>query len=176
MPTRYSAGGSTNAGDAEHAIDCLDHPVLPDPSAFPALAAQAGARRRCSARCWCGPGWGARVAGPGHADPGAHPGAGLAAHLRDRDLQDPVTPYRGRCPWPASCRRGVLVTWAGQSHVAYYYSPCIRALDQAYLIDGTLPAAGPSATTDRRRRRRRRQASDSDGMPWKGLPASRQAS
>jgi hypothetical protein len=26
--------------------------------------------------------------------------------------------------------------------VAYYYSACVRAADQAYLIQGTLPAPG----------------------------------
>jgi hypothetical protein len=28
------------------------------------------------------------------------------------------------------------------NHVAYFYSPCVRAIDQAYLVDGTLPPTG----------------------------------
>jgi hypothetical protein len=38
------------------------------------------------------------------------------------------------------------VTWQGENHVAYYYSACVRALDQAYLVDGTVPAAGTVCT------------------------------
>ena len=143
MSDRYSAGGSSNAGDAEHAIDCLDHPVLPDPSAFPALAAQAAVRAPVFGPLlvWT---WVGCAVWPVPADrtPAPTPAAGSPPILVTGTLHDPVTPYRWAVSLAGELSRGVLVTWAGQSHVAYYYSPCIRALDQAYLIDGTLPAAG----------------------------------
>ena len=31
-------------------------------------------------------------------------------------------------------QHGELVTWQGVNHVAYYYSPCIRAIDQSYFV------------------------------------------
>jgi hypothetical protein len=30
--------------------------------------------------------------------------------------------------------------------VAYYYSACVRAIDQAYLVEGSLPAAGAACS------------------------------
>jgi hypothetical protein len=59
---------------------------------------------------------------------------------------DPVTPY----PWAVDLAReltgGALLTWQGQSHVASFYSACVRAADQAYLVDGTVPAPRTTCT------------------------------
>jgi hypothetical protein len=35
---------------------------------------------------------------------------------------------------------GVLVTRVGEDHVAYFYSSCVRSIDEAYLVAGTVPA------------------------------------
>ena len=147
MTDTYSAGGSTNAEDAERAIDCLDHPVLPDPSAFPALAAQAATRAPVFGPLlvytWLGcavwPVRATRVPAPTTA-------VGSPAILVTGTVHDPVTPYRWAESLAGELSHGVLVTWDGQSHVAYYYSPCIRAIDEAYLIGGTVPATGTTCS------------------------------
>jgi hypothetical protein len=59
---------------------------------------------------------------------------------------DPITPYGWAVDLAKELSGGVLLTWQGQSHVAYFYSPCVRAIDQAYLVSGTLPAAGTTCT------------------------------
>jgi hypothetical protein len=56
--------------------------------------------------------------------------------------KDPATPYVWAQRLAAELQHGVLVTWQGENHVAYYYSGCVRAIDQAYFVAGTLPAAG----------------------------------
>jgi pimeloyl-ACP methyl ester carboxylesterase len=143
MTDTYSAGGSTNGGDAERAIDCLDHPVLPDPREFPALAAQAATSAPVFGPLlvWT---WVGCAVWPVPADrtPAPTPAVGSPPILVTGTLHDPVTPYRWAVSLAGELSKGVLVTWDGSSHVAYYYSPCIRALDQAYLIDGTVPTAG----------------------------------
>jgi hypothetical protein len=55
---------------------------------------------------------------------------------------DPATPYRWAVSLAGELEHGELVTWEGENHVAYFYSPCIRAIDQAYLISGILPPPG----------------------------------
>ena len=55
---------------------------------------------------------------------------------------DPVTPYGWSVSLAAELTGGDLLSWAGRSHVAYFYSACVRSADQAYLVDGTLPSPG----------------------------------
>jgi len=58
---------------------------------------------------------------------------------------DPATPYA----WAVSLARqmhGVILTWDGVDHVAYYYSACVRAIDQSYLVEGAIPAVGTVCT------------------------------
>ena len=147
MTGRYETGGSSNGAEAEQAIDCLDHPVDRDPSVYPALAAQLGqsapvfgpllAWGLLGCATWPVPA--SRTPGPA-SDPGAPP------ILVVGTTGDPVTPYS----WAQSLARelsgGTLLTWQGQSHVAYFYSACVRAFDQAYLIGGSLPAPGTTCT------------------------------
>jgi hypothetical protein len=59
---------------------------------------------------------------------------------------DPATPYQWAVNLAHELQHGVLVTWQGENHVAYFYSACVRAIDQAYLVSGTLPAAGTVCT------------------------------
>jgi pimeloyl-ACP methyl ester carboxylesterase len=147
MTDTYAAGGSSNAGDAERAIDCLDHPVLPDPSAFPTLAARAGSEAPVFGPLlvWT---WVGCAVWPVPADrvPAPTTAPGSPPILVTGTLHDPVTPYHWAVALAGELSEGVLVTWDGQSHVAYYYSPCIRAIDQDYLIDGTVPPPGTTCT------------------------------
>ena len=55
---------------------------------------------------------------------------------------DPATPHAWAVSVQQELAKSVLVTWQGVNHVAYYYSACVRSIDQAYLVDGTLPANG----------------------------------
>jgi len=143
MSNTYAAGGSSNAGDAERAIDCLDHPVLPDPSAFPALAARAATQAPVFGPLLIWTWVGCSVwPVPASRTPAPTTALGAPPILVTGTLHDPVTPYPWAVALAGELARGELVTWDGDSHVAYYYSPCIRAIDQAYLIDGTVPAAG----------------------------------
>jgi pimeloyl-ACP methyl ester carboxylesterase len=145
--SNYETGGSSNGADAEEAIDCLDHPVDRDPSTYPALAAQLGqaapvfgpllAWELLGCAVW--PALPSRTPAPA-SDPGAPP------ILVVGTTGDPITPYRWAVDLAKELSGGVLLTWQGQSHVAYFYSPCVRAIDQAYLVSGTLPAAGTTCT------------------------------
>jgi pimeloyl-ACP methyl ester carboxylesterase len=145
--SQYAAGGSSNGAEAEEAIDCLDHPVDRDPSTYPALAAQLGqaapvfgpllAWELLGCADWPAPP--TRMPAPA-SDPGAPP------ILVVGTTGDPITPYGWAVDLAKELSGGVLLTWQGQSHVAYFYSPCVRAIDQAYLVSGTLPAAGTTCT------------------------------
>jgi pimeloyl-ACP methyl ester carboxylesterase len=147
MTGRYETGGSTNGADAEQAIDCLDHPVDRNLSSYPALAAELGrsapvfgpllAWGLLACATWPVPA--SRTPAPA-SDPGAPP------ILVVGTTGDPVTPYAWAQSLAKELSGGVLLTWQGQSHVAYFYSPCVRAIAQAYLVDGTLPAPGTTCT------------------------------
>ena len=147
MTDRYETGGSTNGADAEQAIDCLDHPVDRTPSAYPALAAAAESAAPVFGPlltwgllgCATWPALPTRT--PGRAsDPGAPP------ILVVGTTGDPVTPYSWAVALAHELTGGALLTWQGQSHVAYFYSPCVRAAVEGYLIGGILPAAGATCT------------------------------
>ncbi len=147
MAGNYETGGSTNAADAEEAIDCLDHPVSRVVPRYPLLAAQFAR----SAPVF-GPllAWGllgcatwpvppTRVPAPA-SDLGAPP------ILVVGTTGDPVTPYSWSVGLAKELTGGRLLTWRGQSHVAYYYSACVRAFVETYLIAGTLPPPGTTCT------------------------------
>jgi pimeloyl-ACP methyl ester carboxylesterase len=56
---------------------------------------------------------------------------------------DPATPYRGGLRLVRELGNARLLTMRGDGHTAYGgNSPCIDAAVNAYLLDGTLPAAG----------------------------------
>jgi pimeloyl-ACP methyl ester carboxylesterase len=58
---------------------------------------------------------------------------------------DPATPYRGAIRLTHELGNARLLTMRGDGHTAYGgQSPCIDAAVEAYLISGTLPAAGTS--------------------------------
>jgi pimeloyl-ACP methyl ester carboxylesterase len=145
--SRYASGGSSNGADAEEAIDCLDHPVDRDPSRYPALAAQLGTAAPVFGPllawellgCAVWPALPTRAPAPA-SDPGAPP------ILVVGTTGDPITPYSWAVDLAKELSGGVLLTWQGQSHVAYFYSPCVRAIDQAYLVSGAVPAPGTTCS------------------------------
>ena len=147
MTTTYNTQNGPNAVDANTAISCLDHPVPRQQGAFAQLAAQAAAAAPVFgamlvwgvAQCAVWPALPTRVPHAVHA-PGAPP------ILLVSSSGDPATPHQWAQSVAGELDRGVLVTWQGQSHVAYYYSACVRSIDEAYLVGGTLPASGTVCT------------------------------
>jgi hypothetical protein len=59
---------------------------------------------------------------------------------------DPATPQAWAEALAGQLEAGVLVLRHGAEHVAYYYSPCVRALVDAYLVDGRAPADGTTCS------------------------------
>ena len=147
MTGRYEYGGSSNGAEAEQAIDCLDHPVDRNPSDYPALAvASAGTAPVFGPLltwgllgCATWPALPTRTPAPA-SDPGAPP------ILVVGTTGDPVTPYAWSVSLAGELTGGSLLTWQGHSHVAYFYSPCVRAAVQTYLVDGVVPAPGTVCT------------------------------
>jgi pimeloyl-ACP methyl ester carboxylesterase len=139
--------GSANAVDAETAIDCLDHPLGEGSSSIPALAAAAAANAP-----FFGPllAWGEATCAvwpvPATRTPAPTTAVGSPPILVVGATKDPATPYVWAQRLAAELQHGELVTWQGENHVAYYYSGCIRAIDQAYFVAGTLPAPGTVCT------------------------------
>jgi pimeloyl-ACP methyl ester carboxylesterase len=143
----YASGGSTNGGDVNNAVNCLDHPVGRDPTAYGALASRAAASAPVFGpllvwglvQCAVWPVLPTRVPGPVTA-------AGSPPILVVGTTGDPATPYRWAVALAHQLQHGELLTWEGTSHVAYFYSACVRAYDQAYLVSGTLPPPGTTCT------------------------------
>ena len=147
MSRRYETGGSSNGALAEQAIDCLDHPVSRDLGTYPALAAQVGATAPVMGPLLA---WGLLGCATWPVLPTRTPApatdAGAPPVLVVGTSADPVTPYEWAVSLASQLQGGVLLTWRGQSHVAYFTSPCIRAGYEAYLVDGNLPATGSTCT------------------------------
>ncbi|MHB8593206.1 MAG: alpha/beta hydrolase, partial [Acidimicrobiales bacterium] len=143
MADAYATSNGTNGIDADSAISCLDHPVSRDPSAYPQLAASAGVQAPVFGPMLV---WGLLECAvwptPPTRVPHAISAAGAPPILVVGTSGDPATPHKWAVDVAGQLEHGVLVTWQGQSHVAYFYSPCVRAIDQAYLVQGTLPADG----------------------------------
>ncbi len=147
MAERYEQGGSTNGAQAEQAIDCLDHPVDRDPSDYPSLAEMAGRSAPVFGPLLT---WGllgcATWPAPPTRTPAPASDAGAPPILVVGTTGDPVTPYGWAVSLAGELHGGVLLTWQGQSHVASYYSPCVRSAADAYLVGGTLPAPATTCT------------------------------
>jgi pimeloyl-ACP methyl ester carboxylesterase len=143
----YSSGGSTNGSDANNAVNCLDHPVSRDPSTYPTLATTAAAVAPVFGPLLA---WGLLQCAVWPVAPTRTPGpitaAGAPPILVTGTTGDPATPYQWAVALAHQLQHGELVTWQGVNHVAYFYSPCIRAIDQAYLVSGTLPPPGTTCT------------------------------
>ncbi|MHB8682205.1 MAG: alpha/beta hydrolase [Acidimicrobiales bacterium] len=147
MSDAYDTNNGPNAVDANTAISCLDHPVSRNPAEYPELAASASVQAPVFGpmlvwgllECAVWPAMPTRAAHPVRAD-------GAPPILVVGTSGDPATPHKWAASVATELAHGVLVTWQGQSHVAYYYSPCVRGIDQAYFIFGTLPADGTVCT------------------------------
>ncbi|MFD0275429.1 alpha/beta hydrolase [Kitasatospora sp. NPDC127111] len=61
---------------------------------------------------------------------------------------DPATPYAWSEKLTAELGHAVLLTREGEGHTAYGKSTCIRGSVDAFLVDGTVPAAGTRCPSD----------------------------
>jgi pimeloyl-ACP methyl ester carboxylesterase len=147
METTYTTSGSTNALDAETAIDCLDHPVSGGAAGLRSLAAQAAVQAPVFGPLLA---WGEAACAVWPVPPTRTPqpatAVGSPPIVVVGATRDPATPYVWAQRLAAELQHGVLVTWQGENHVAYYYSACVRAIDQAYFVSGALPAPGTVCT------------------------------
>ena len=143
LSDHYNTGGSTNADEAATAVDCLDHPVSRHVASYGALAASVAASAPVfgplltwgEAGCAVWPVPPTRTVGP-VAAPGSPP------ILVVGTTEDPATPYAWAVSVSQELDRGVLLTHDGDDHVAYFYSACVRADVQTYLVSGQTPAPG----------------------------------
>ncbi len=88
------------------------------------------------------------LAGPSTRTPAPASDLGAPPIMVVGTTGDPVTPYSWAVNLAKELTGDVLLTWQGQSHVASFYSRCVQAAAQAYLLAGTLPPPGPPAPTD----------------------------
>ncbi len=143
MTDAYNTENGPNAVDADNAVSCLDHPAPRDLTDYPQLASGAGAQAP-----FFGPAlmWGLLQcsvwATPPTRTPAPVTAQGAPPILLVSSSGDPATPHQWAESVESELAHAALVTWQGSSHVAYYYSACVRSIDQAYLLDGTLPANG----------------------------------
>ncbi|MFF2656474.1 alpha/beta hydrolase [Kitasatospora sp. NPDC058032] len=61
---------------------------------------------------------------------------------------DAATPYANAEKLAAELGNAVLLTREGEGHTGYGHSECIRTAVNAFLVDGTVPAAGTRCATD----------------------------
>jgi pimeloyl-ACP methyl ester carboxylesterase len=78
--------------------------------------------------------------------PSRHTGSfraeGSAPILVVSGTNDPSTPYEGAVELANTLDNSALLTFVGEGHTTYGRTPCITDQVNAYLIDGTVPAAG----------------------------------
>lgn len=143
MSDAYSRDGSTNGSDVAEAVECLDHPVPEDLSTYPALATEFEASAPIfgpllawgEAACAVWPIAPTRVPAPATA-PGSPPVLVVGT------THDPATPYEWAASLAGELNRGDLLTVDGSDHVSYFYSSCVRAYVQSYLVSLTTPPVG----------------------------------
>jgi pimeloyl-ACP methyl ester carboxylesterase len=147
MSGHYDADGSTNGADAAEAINCLDHPAPQALSAYPYLASVLG-----QAAPVFGPllAWGEATCAEWPVSPTRTPAPvtapGSPPILVIGTTADPATPYAWAVNVAHELSHGVLLTRNGDDHVSYFYSACVRADVQAYLITGATPPPGSVCT------------------------------
>ncbi len=143
MADSYVTEGSSNAADAETAIDCLDHPVARGSAGIPALAAQAAVNAP-----FFGPllAWGEATCAvwpvPATRTPQATTAVGSPPIVVVGATKDPATPYVWAQRLAAELQHGELVTWQGENHVAYYYSGVCPGPRPGLFRGGHAPGAG----------------------------------
>jgi pimeloyl-ACP methyl ester carboxylesterase len=143
MSDSYRHNGSPNGSDAAEAIWCLDHPVPKQTNLYAGIANAAAQRAPVF-----GPllSWGLLGCAVWPVPPtrsvAPTTAAGAPPILVTGATKDPATPYQWAVNLSHELQRGYLLTWQGENHVAYYYSSCVRAVDQSYLVSLMLPAPG----------------------------------
>ncbi len=148
MSDHYNTNGSTNGDDANVAVNCLDHPASHDLAAYGYLADVFKASApvfgpllawgEATSAVW--PALPTRTVGPVSA-------VGAPPILVIGTTNDPATPYVWAVNVAHQLRASALLTVDGDNHVSYFYSACVRADVQAYLVDGTTPASGATCTS-----------------------------
>ena len=141
---RSSDGSYSNIYDANTTISCNDSPVGPSDALIRSTAA-AWATKYPMFGLWaaqslfaCQPWQPTRTIPP---KPTAATSA--ARILVIGNLHDPATPYQGAVDLAKTLGNAEVLTWDGEGHTSYLEgSSCVDAKVDAYLIDGTLPAAG----------------------------------
>jgi pimeloyl-ACP methyl ester carboxylesterase len=147
MSNHYSTDGSTNGADAAEAIDCLDHPASKDLASYGALSALFATSAPVfgpllawgEAGCAVWPIAATRTPSPATA-PGSPPILVIGT------TQDPATPYSWSVSVAHELSQGRLLTVEGSDHVSYFYSSCVRAYVQTYLIGLTTPPVGATCS------------------------------
>lgn len=140
---RNADGTYSNEFDANWAVNCLDRPVPMDVATYDALGpkfAQASALfgpdfQYSNLLCAYWPVKPTGKAGPLDA-PGAPPILLVGA------TSDPITPYKWAQAVNQQIAGSVLLTRTGNGHASYNASACARQIEDAYLIDLKVPAAG----------------------------------
>jgi pimeloyl-ACP methyl ester carboxylesterase len=140
---RNADGTYPHTLEATTAISCADQRWPTDAGAFPALAAAAAKQAPDfgAANLWSGavcaqwPVQATLPVGPVRA-------TGSPPILVVGSTGDGITPYVWAQSLSKELQHGVLLTRQGQGHTGYINSACIRNHVDAYLINGTVPAAG----------------------------------
>ncbi|AYF98256.1 alpha/beta hydrolase [Protaetiibacter intestinalis] len=135
---------ASNGTPAFIAVNCLDYPSDPDPATMRAQA-QTLADEAPVFGPWMAfggtlcPQWPflssvvrAPITAPGSPD-----------ILVVGTTNDPATPYVWAQALAAQLENGHLVTHRGEGHTAYGTSSCVTEVVDAFLVDGTVPAADP---------------------------------
>jgi pimeloyl-ACP methyl ester carboxylesterase len=148
LASNYQNAGASNAADARQSILCLDHPAPRDPDAYPALAEASKAQAPVFGPVFT---WAALSCGvwpvPSTLTSGPTRAAGAPPILVVGTTGDPATPQGWARSLAGQFEHGVLVLRQGAEHVAYYYSACVRAIVDRYVVDGLLPASGTTCAS-----------------------------
>jgi len=148
LASNYQNAGASNAADARQSILCLDHPAPRDPGAYPALAEASKAQAPVFGPVFT---WAALSCGvwpvPSTLTPRAVRAAGSPPILVVGTTGDPATPEVWAKALAGQFEHGVLVLRQGEEHVAYYYSACVRAIVDRYVVDGVTPASGTTCAS-----------------------------
>jgi pimeloyl-ACP methyl ester carboxylesterase len=144
---------TSNLNDAFFAVSCLDRPATGGAERAAELAEEWAKDAPTFGRSFAWGGltcdeWPLGSVAPAGQDPmDLEPvqAQGAAPILVVSTLHDPATPYQWGVKVADDLASGHLLTFAGDGHTAYSSgSDCIDQAVDAYLLDGTLPAAGTS--------------------------------
>jgi pimeloyl-ACP methyl ester carboxylesterase len=147
MSDHYAMDGSTNGADVAEAVDCLDHPTSRNLSSYPKLAEQYQAVAPVFGPLLA---WGQAACAVWAVAPTRQPAPVLApgspAILVIGTTQDPATPYAWAEDVAGQLSHGALLTVDGSDHVSYFYSACVRADVQTYLVSLQVPPTGATCS------------------------------